>query len=220
MALHLLGISRSRDLPRVAEQSTVGQIAVRWVFVDELACAVIDASRGSLDPLQHAAALEAIHRRICVLPMRFAAAPSAETEIRSMLETRRQNLLEQLDQIEGSCEMGLRIALPKRSAVEGLRSHRASLPSSYLQERRAYYQCQDSLGEQARLTVEHLVQELSGTYRDWRTLDPSPPGLVRLAFLVERERAGWFQGSLEASGTERPEEKWTVLGPWPPYSFV
>jgi len=221
MALYPLGISRGRDLPRVAERPAAGRVAVRWVHADELACAVVDASRTRLEPLQHAAALDAIHRQICVLPMRFAAVPRDEAEIRSLLETRHRDLLQRLNRLDGTCETGLRIALPKCSAVyQGDPSPRTSPPTSYLHERRACYQRQDSLDEQARLTVEHLVRELRGTYRDWRQLKPSPPGFVRLAFLVEREREGWFQRSLETSGAERPEEKWTVLGPWPPYSFV
>ena len=220
MSLYPLGISRSRDLPRVAEQSTVGQVAVRWILADKLAGSVIDAPQVPPKPLQHAAALAAIHRHICVLPMRFRAVPRDEPEIRSLLETRHRDLLQRLDRLDGTCEMGLRIALPKCPAIQGNPSSRTSLSTSYLHERRAYYQRQDSLREQARLTVEHLVRELRGTFRDWQRLTPSPPGLVRLAFLVERERVGLFRRCLQASLAEHSGHQWTLLGPWPPYSFV
>lgn len=233
MALYPLGISRSRDLPRVAEQSTrgggvwhphipptPGQVAVRWVLADKLAGAVIDAPQVSPKPLQHAAALDAIHRQICVLPMRFAAVPCDQAEIRSLLETWHRDLLQQLDRLEGTCEMGLRIALPKCPTVQANPSPCTSLPTSYLNERRAYYQRQDSFAEQARVTEEHLVRELGEAYRDWQTLTPSPPGLVRLAFLVERERLGLFRKCLRASIAGHSGHQWTLLGPWPPYSFV
>ena len=233
MSLYPLGISRSRDLPRLAEQSTrgggvwhphipptPGQVAVRWVLADKLAGAVIDAPQAPPKPLEHAAALDAIHRRICVLPMRFGTVPRDEAEIRSLLETWHRDLLQRLDRLDGTCEMGLRIALLKCPTVQANPSPRTSPPTSYLHERRAYYQRQDSLGEQARLTVEHLVRELRGTFRDWQRLTPSPPGLVRLAFLVERERVGFFQKRVEASAAQRPKEQRTLLGPWPPYSFV
>lgn len=220
MALYPLGISRSRDLPRVGEQSTAGQVAVRWVLANELANAVIDAPQIPPEPLQHAAALDAIHRRICVLPMRFAAVPCDEAEIRSLLETRHRDLLQRLDRLDGACEMGLRIALPKCPAAQANPSCGTSLPISYLNERRAYYQRQDSLGEQARMTVEHLVRGLRSTFRDWQRLTPSPSSLVRLAFLVEQERVGLFRKCLRASIAGHSRHQWTLLGPWPPYSFV
>ena len=220
MSLYPLGISRNRDLPRVAEQSTAGQVAVRWVLADELAGAVIDAPDVPPKPLQHAAALDAIHRRICVLPMRFAAVPRDEAEICSLLEAGHRDLLQRLDRLDGTCEMGLRIALPKCTATQANPSLRTSPPTSYLHERRTYYQRRDSLGEQARLTVKHLVRELGGTYHDWQKLTPSPPGLVRLAFLVERECVGSFRRCLRASLAGHSEHQWTLLGPWPPYSFV
>jgi len=233
MSLYPLGISRSRDLPRVAEQSTrgggvwhphipptPGQVAVRWVLADKLAGAVIDAPHVRPRPLEHAAALDAIHRQICVLPMRFGTVLRDEADIRSLLETWHRDLLQRLDRLDGTCEMGLRIALPKCQTAQANPSPRTSPPTSYLHERRAYYQRQDSLSEQARLTVEHLVRELGGTYHDWQRLTPSPPSLVRLAFLVERERVGSFRRCLRASIAEHSGHQWTLLGPWPPYSFV
>jgi hypothetical protein len=220
MSLYLLGISRSRDLRRVAEQPTVGQVTLRWVLADRLAGAVIDAPQVPPKPLQHAAVLEAIHRQICVLPMRFAAVPHDEAEIRFLLKTWHRDLLQRLDRLDGTCEMGLRIALPKCPTTQANPSPRTSPPASYLHERRAYYQRQNSLGDQARLTVEHLLRELKSTFRDWRRLTPSPPGFVRLAFLVERERVRLFRRCLRASVAEPPGHQWTLLGPWPPYSFV
>ena len=233
MSLYPLGISRSRDLPRVAEQSTrgggewhphipptSGQVAVRWVLADELAGALIDAPQVTPKPLEHAAALDAIHRQMCVLPMRFGTVPCDEAGIRSLLKARRGDLIERLDRLEGTCEMGLRIALPKFRIPQAKPSPDTSPSISYLQQRRAHYQRQESFGERARLTVQRLVEELQGTYRDWRWLTPSPPGLARLAFLVDREVVGLFQKHLEASAAQRPEEQRTLLGPWPPYSFV
>lgn len=220
MSLYPLGISRSRDLPRVAGESTVGQLAVRWVLADKLAGAVIDAPQAPPKPLQHAAALDAIHRQICVLPMRFAAVPRDEAGIRSLLETRHRDLLQRLDRLEGTSEMGLRITLPKCRTAQAGPSRGTPLSISYLQQRRAHYQRQDSFGQRARLAVESLVRELQGTYRDWRRLTPSPLGLVRLAFLVERELVGSFEKRVEASAVECSGKQPALLGPWPPYSFV
>ena len=220
MPLYLLGISRAPDVATVAERVTVGQIPVRWVLVDRLAAALVDASQGPPEPLQYVAALDAIHRRMCVLPMRFGTVLRDEAEIHPLMEGAQRHLLQRLDRLDGTCEMGLRVALPECPAQHAKPSPGAPPSVAYLHQRRAHYQRRDSRGEQARLTVECLVRQLEGAHCDWRWLTPSPPGLVRLAFLVLRERVGLFRTRLEASGRERPEQRRTLLGPWPPYSFV
>jgi hypothetical protein len=265
MSLYPLGIARRQDVALAAEQSAVGQVAVRWVFAGELAGAVLDPRQGPPEPLEHAAALDAIHRRMCVLPMRFGTVLGGEAELRSLLECRHGELLDRLDRLDGTCEMGLRIALPECPATPTHLPPAASPSASYLHQRRAHYQGQDALSARADLTAERVLRELHGTYREWRRLTPSPPGLtypsppsvplldvrqavigdspphccceavahrdptrgvgekcglVRLAFLVERKRIAAFQRRCQASRRERPAEQQTVLGPWPPYSFV
>jgi len=220
MLLYPLGITRRKDVALAAEQSAVERVAVRWVLAGELAVAAIDPPQGPPKPLEHAAALEAIHRRMCVLPVRFGTVLGGEAEIRSLLESRRRDLLERLDRLEGTCEMGLRIELPERPATLPHLSLVASSSVSYLHQRRAHYQGQDALSARAHRKVERVVRELHGTYREWRRLTPTPPCVVRLAFLVERKHIAAFQQRCQASRRERPGEQQTVLGPWPPYSFV
>jgi len=265
MSLYPLGIARRQDVALAAQDAAVGQVAVRWIFAGELAGAVLDPRQGPPEPLEHAAALEAIHRRMCVLPIRFGTVLGGEAEIRSLLESRCRDLLDRLDRLDGTCEMGLRIVLPECPAMRPDPSPAISPSVSYLDQRRAHYQGQDSLSARADLTAERVLRELHGTYREWRRLTPSllslactsphsvplldvrqavmrdspphcfceavahcdPPrgvgekwGLVRLAFLVERRRIAAFQRRCQASRRERPGEQQTVLGPWPPYSFV
>ena len=82
MPLYPLGISRRRDVPSVPKQAA-GAIDVRWSLAGELACAFIDAPHQAVPPMLHATALDAIHRRICVLPVRFGVALRDEAEIHS-----------------------------------------------------------------------------------------------------------------------------------------
>jgi len=111
MPLHPLGISRRRDMPCAPKQAA-GAVNVRWGVAGELAYAFIDAPHQAVPPMLHVAALEAIHRRICVLPVRFGTAVSDEAEIRSLLETHNDELLTHLNRLDSTCEMGLRITLP------------------------------------------------------------------------------------------------------------
>ena len=111
MPLYPLGISRRRDVPSVPKQAA-GSVDVRWSLAGELACAFIDAPHQAVPPMLHATVLDAIHRRICVLPVRFGLALRDETEIHSLLQDRRHELLDHLSRLDWTCEMGVQIAPP------------------------------------------------------------------------------------------------------------
>jgi hypothetical protein len=122
MPLYPLGISRRRDVPSVPKQAS-GSVDMRWSFAGELACAFIDAPHRAIPPMLHATVLDAIHRRICVLPVRFGLAFRDETEIHSLLQGRHPELLDRLSYLDSTCEMGVQLALPSarrdwRSGIE------------------------------------------------------------------------------------------------------
>ena len=108
MPLYPLGISRRGDVPSVPKQAA-GSVGVRWSVSGELACAFIDGPHQAVPPMLHAAVLDAIHRRICVLPVRFGVAVCDEAEIRALLDDRGREMLDQLSRLDRTCEMGVRI---------------------------------------------------------------------------------------------------------------
>jgi hypothetical protein len=209
MPLYTIGIIRSQDVP-LAAASLAG-----WIGDDNLACAWIDAPHGQLTPMQHAAALDAIHRRVCVLPMRFGTAVDDEAELRSLLLSRRDEFLDGLCRIDGACEMGLRIVLSNGASVPADSCPTDPSPSAYLASRRSLYEGVDAVSRLANQTVEQLVEQLRDGYRVWRQLPSLSPDVVRLAFLVDRGGVEAFRRRLEQC-----EQSCVVLGPWPPYSFV
>jgi hypothetical protein len=219
MSLYPLGISRRRDVPTIPEQSA-GSVDMRWSLAGELACAIIDGSRQSVTPMLHAAVLDAIHRGICVLPMRFGVTARDETEISSFLHDRHHELLDQLSRLDGACEMGVRIAPLATSKNEVVASPMSQSPLSYLEQRRSYYQRADGNAEQGGLLVHKYVEGLQGCYRQWRKLPSSPSDRIRLAFLVERDRTTTFQSRADSIRKTSQESRCIILGPWPPYSFV
>ena len=107
--LYPLGISRRRDITNVPKQAT-DSVGIRWGFSGELACAFIEAAHPILQPKLHAAALDVIHRRICVLPVRFGIELHDEAEIVALLQERSHDLLEHLSRLDQTSEMALRIA--------------------------------------------------------------------------------------------------------------
>jgi len=247
MPLYPLGISRRRDVPSVPKQAA-GSVEVRWSLAGELACAFIDAPHQAVPPMLHATVLDAIHRRICVLPVRFGVALRDETEIYALVQPRHHELLDHLSRLDRTCEMGVQIAplaspsgrgaggegrllhanhphpgpLPKGEGTDSRTtvSPNQQSPLAYLEERRSYYQCADEDAEQDRLVVQQFVERMHGYYRQWRKLPPSPSATIRLAFLVERDRVTAFQSRVESTRRACREGRCVVLGPWPPYSFV
>jgi len=211
--VHLLGISRSCDVQEISRSSRV-----QWVEQGFLAGAVTSPP---LDPVDHARLLGLIHQSIDILPMQFGADFPDEEASLAFLDRRGEHLLQCLDRLHGACEMALRVKLKCRQAAPVLSRSRdhgsVSLsPSQYLAQRRTSYQWEDRLDDQAEL----YMQALQGLYRDWRRL-PSPSlGSVRLSFLVERLRLGSFQHRLNTLTSEQECDRFVLLGPWPPYSFV
>jgi hypothetical protein len=241
MSLHLLGISRSEDLARLSCPIGHGEMAslrhapaevsaqpdlgsIRWVEQGSLAAATLSLSPSPCRPLDHARLLEAVHRQMDVLPMRLGAVLCDDEAVRAFLQRRHADLAHDLDRMAGTCEAGLRIEFPcngppcPRAAIG--RGASTASPSEYLTMRRQRYEWKDRLEEQAQTVADRYVQTLRDLYRDWRKWNPWRPGLVRLAFLVHRDRWEAFRERLYALRAETPAERSICVGPWPPYSFV
>jgi hypothetical protein len=221
----------------------------RWVIRDRVAAAVWTRSTPPL-PLEHAVVLGAIHRRGDVLPVRFGTTLADEDAVCDLLCRRQAEWLEELDCLAGTGEIGLRIELPQgpavpasqsrcqvsgvrdqgpgtRCQVSGVRDQVVGLslaprqsPAGYLAARQARYQQQDDQCHRAELAAEDCIRTMNGLYRQWRRLRPEPPGVVRLAFLVERGVFAAFAKRLGGLRARRISRRFTFLGPWPPYSFA
>ena len=106
------------------------------------------------------------------------------------------------------------------AAGKPVRSRPCKPRSTYLEQRRSHYRQTDAATERERQVVEQLLGRLQGAYREWRKLPATPALMIRLTFLVERERAAAFRSRTEEFARAWREGRCVVLGPWPPYSFV
>lgn len=242
MPLHLLGISRSEDTASLPRHCPDGQAAVvrhppretiaepggsemRWVVEGPLTAATLWPLPAPFGPLEHARLLAAIHEHMTILPVRYGALLPDDEAVQHFLSNRRENLLDDLDRLHGTAEIGLRIELPHSPLpAEPLAAsgscHSDISPVRYLTARRARYQWHDQLDTQAQLAVATCVRALSGLYRSWQRLSPEPLGIVRLAFLVERKLSEAFAERVEMFRTMKIGRRCRLVGPWPPYSFV
>ena len=219
MPLQLLGISRSEDVvkPDCSE--------VRWVVHGPVKAATAWPLPASFGPLEHARVLMAVHRHISILPVRHGTVLPDEQAVQEVLSNRCEGLLRDLDRLAGTSELGLRIEFSDSPPsadpfAPGGSRHAGVSPAAYMAARRARYQWHDRQSTQAQLAADTCVQALSGLHQDWRRLSSATLGAVRLAFIVQRNRAEAFAARVEGMRSKTIGERYTLVGPWPPYSFV
>ena len=218
--LHFLGVSRSRDTPGFP-----GSPHLEWIRQGPLAAAVVPPSPASSAPLDHARWLEAIHRHITILPVQFSSRRFHEDAIRDLLDRKQASFFPELDRLDGTCEIGLRIELvrnptPTESSMRAGGCDEPISPAHYLTLRQAWYEQQDRWKDQASHVAEHFARNLRNLYRDWQTLTPRSSGTVRLSFLIDQDRLQEFNKRVHVLLREQKCRRGTLLGPWPPYSFV
>jgi hypothetical protein len=240
MPLRLLGICRREDIAMLPADWSGGQPGmplrgpeetcsapcrreIRWLADGPLAAATVPPAPANAGPLEYAAWLAALHAHINILPVRYGTVLPDEEAVRQFLGTRREDLLRDLLRVAGSGEIGLRVDLadlatpPQNENEERLP---AISPGQYLALRRQRYAWKDRAERQARLAAESFVQTMQGLYREWRAPISPVPTIVRLAFLVPRDLWGIFRERIEAATPGQASRQCTLLGPWPPYSFV
>jgi hypothetical protein len=246
MPLQLLGISRSGDLecfqcghPDDIQRAELSHsdpssqsplLHVHWVRQGALAAATSVALPAATGPLQHARLLAAIYRHISILPARYGTVLPDDEAVRRFLDSHGEDLARESERLRGTAEMGLRIELPhsrgpaegagRSSAVPGGAAPSGATPASYMAARRARYRCQDRLAAQSQWVADTYLRALKGLIRDWQRRSPEPPGMVRLAFLVEVEQAAAFARRVAMLRSMQLGQQCTLFGPWPPYSFL
>ena len=178
-----------------------------------------------IGPLEHARLLAAVHTHINILPVRYGSVLPNEEAVRHFLSNRRENLLRDLVRLQGTSEIGLRIELADPLTTRcSQNEHDNFLPTTpsgqYLASRRQRYAWKDRLDRQTKLVTEDYLRAMRGLYSEWQTLTSTVPTIVRLAFLVQRDLGDAFRQRLETTIPTQTSRRCTLLGPWPPYSFV
>ncbi len=181
--------------------------------------------------LGHEAVVEALCGCGPALPVRFGTVLASEEVVEQALVSQYRALLDDLERVGNKVELGLTILweAPARkeegSALSQplpLRPSGSSGPgTSYLQGRLARYQQELAEQRQMRVLLTGLQRALQPytleqRYRTW--LEPRPA--IRAAYLVQPGQVQEVQRAIEAERQARPDLRWLVSGPWPPYSFV
>jgi hypothetical protein len=165
-----------------------------------------------------------------VIPMRYGSLFEDCSQIRQLLEERRQQFQLLLGELEGLVEMGVRILLD--GACVEMHNHAvpvwpqswSSLPGSgtaYLVAKRNHYAVLDSGSSQRNEIADRIRAQLSGLFVRTRTeSSASADGrLLSLYFLVPSPAVESFSQAVRSIRQQLPG-KLLLTGPWPPYNFV
>ena len=228
MPLHLLGIAR-HDVAAGGSLEVPPELhrhGVCWVAQEDVAAAVMPSSHSPLAPLDHARLLETIHCRMDILPVRYGVEMPDKRAVRDLLRERRSELLASLRRLEGDGRNGAadRACSRRRTALRCRRDGSLRCAAEFT----------PLLPGLAPSTIR-AEQPLGVDGPAGGRPLPRSPGrsggrLPAARIPAARHRAAGLSGravplgvlpaSAELLFTRASDHTCTLLGPWPPYSFV
>lgn len=173
-----------------------------------------------------------------VIPLRYGNTVESKGDIPVFLERGHNQYERILRELRGCVEMGIRILLPARQAVETdaemakdiLDTDSSGSGASYLSSRRVHYEMEDTRRKDMKETVDRFLKAFSGLFKKSKVEDPlsSPVSrlmmrtqgpILSLYFLVSKESMEEFYKRFRELDSKESD---TILlsGPWPPYNFV
>lgn len=236
---YVYGVVRTSEESRVRSEGVAGG-PVSAIADGEVAALTSEVPNDELragreELTSHARVLEEALEGGCVLPMRFGVVMVDEESVRrDLLGRHRENLLAQLDELEGKVELNVKAIYEEdalmREVVQGdptIARLRESLQGK--SEDATYYE-RIRLGEMVAEAVEAKRGEDADLVLARLTplaaaVEAGEPVHERMAlnasFLVERTRTSAFDDELERFGGEQAGRiRFKLAGPLPPHSFV
>lgn len=234
---YVYGVVRSSVEPT---GTGIGRARLRSIALDDIAAlaspiASEELQAGRTELLCHSRVLERALERGTVLPMRFGIVLADDTEVREqLLEPFYDELLAQLDELEGKVEVDLRAVYDERALMTEIRTAHPEIAAqaSALDGRDAdgtYFE-RIALGQMVAEALERTRESDTATIIE--TLDKlalasdvSAPEHERVAthasFLVERSQLRRFDRAVDELGRHHASRlRFKYVGPLPPYSFV
>ena len=200
---------------------------VRLIKIDDIA-AVVSFCRAKLVPvtrknaLAHAAAVRSVFRQTTPLPFRFGTLVTEE-ELRSYVKTHRQALKAQLAHVRGCAEMNLRVSGPRPSAPPApVHASPIGPGTKFLLEKRKEFRGEEWRTAQKAELSGWLAETLGKLIREEKiNIVPAERAvLARVDHLVEWVNIPEYRAKMAEAIAERPEIRFMLSGPWPPYSFA
>jgi hypothetical protein len=191
-----------------------------------------DSSRRNM--LNHTKVLEEVMERHTILPVRFnTISPNPETLDR-LLHARYDELIGELERMEGKIEMGLKALWYEGIVFEEILAERADIRQlrDSLQGKspeKTYYEriklgemVEDAVRRKRSLDEDMILSTLGPLAVETRASEIfGERMIVNAAFLVERARESELEAAIRAMDGEQTQRVlFRYVGPVPPYNFV
>jgi hypothetical protein len=204
-------------------------VSLEFVVEEGLACVFARVSDRVQTPavselLEYAHVIEALAQHCCLLPMRYGSVLDREDQVRDLLHSRRTAFRSRLEQLEGCCEMTIRVLSEgdseRKTAVPGNQPQPQN-GAAYLASRRANYQANEQQNQQISCLCDQIRRHFLGLFRNANEERSTVKGrsLVSLYFLVSKEHLDAFLTAFHQF-QKTSSNKVLLSGPWPPYHFA
>ena len=216
------GLDRLHSFPR-----GVSGARVRLVKFEDLSL-LVSACTGDVfhqinkNARAHNAVVRSVYNQTTPLPCRFGTIVT-DKQLRHYVSTHKQALKNNLAHVRGAAEMNLRISGPRINAPPAPERKPPIGPGTrFLLDKRTEFRGEEWRAALKKELSAWLGESLGGLIRD-ETINVVPHErclLARVDHLVDRADIEKYREKAGGAIQERPDIRFMVSGPWPPYSFA
>jgi len=216
------GLERLNSPPLGVSGARVQLLKIEDIVAVVSFCRAKVVSVTQKNALAHSAVVRNVFKQTTPLPFRFGALVTEE-DLRSFVKTHRQALKANLAHVRGCAEMNVRVSGPRPNAPPPFEYAQAVGPGTrFLVEKRKEFRGEEWRTAQKAELSGWLAEKVGKLIRDeYINIVPAERAvLARVDHLVERGNVPEYRARMAAAIAERPETRFMVSGPWPPYSFA
>jgi hypothetical protein len=206
----------------------VSGASVRLVEFDEDLSAVVSVcgtdafAVNRRNALAHHEVVRSITEKTTPLPARFGTLVTVE-QLRIYVSTHQQAIKAKLAHVRGGVEMTVRMIRALANTPQESQTEETIGPgTAFLLEKRREI-LREKTGAAQREQLSTWLHERLGDLIKEQKISITPSETVILAradHLIDRAKVQEYRGKMGAAIQERPDIRFLVSGPWPPYSFA
>ncbi|MBI3304535.1 MAG: GvpL/GvpF family gas vesicle protein [Deltaproteobacteria bacterium] len=124
--------------------------------------------------------------------------------------------------LAGKVEVEIKAILSGQQCKRKMPAGKLTVGERYLLAKKEKYHGVESLSEQGKKLCQMLNKSTAPFWTAIKAEETSfrQKLILRLFYLIEREKVGFFKSAYERTCQKVPQCKFLYTGPWPPYSFA